>query len=104
MAERLPRTDAEADLLKRAIAELLRTIPETWADFDLDRLTVIQDNALFLLTAAGMVERRGWLRSTIANHPTAFEVRFQATGEGGSGLICTSGWYGGLHVPLVGIK
>ena len=61
MAERLPRTDAEADLLKRAIAELLRTIPETWADFDLDRLTVIQDNALFLLTAAGMVERRGWL-------------------------------------------
>ena len=74
---------AEADLLKPAIAELLRTIPESWAEFDLDRLTVIQDNALFLLTAAGMVERRGWLRSTIANHPTAFEVRFQATGEGG---------------------
>ena len=69
--------------LKPAIAELLRTIPETWAEFDLDRLTVIQDNALFLLTAAGMVERRGWLRSTIVNHPTAFEVRFKATGEGG---------------------
>ena len=83
MAERLPRTDAEADLLKPAIAELLRTIPETWAEFDLDRLTVVQDNALFLLTAAGIVERRGWLRSTIANHPTAFEVRFHATGEGG---------------------
>ncbi len=83
MAERLPRTDAEADLLKPAIAELLRIIPETWAEFDLDRLTVVQDRALFLLTAAGMVERRGWLRSTIANHPTAFEVRFQATGEGG---------------------
>ena len=83
MAERLPRTDAEADLLKSAIAELLRTIPETWAEFDLDRLTVIQDNALFLLTAAGMVERRGWLRSTIANHLTEFEVRFQATGEDG---------------------
>ena len=83
MAERLPRTDAEADLLKPAIAELLRTIPETWVEFDLDRLTVIQDNALFLLTAAGIVERRGWLRSTIANHPTAFEVRFHATGEGG---------------------
>ncbi len=83
MAERLPRTDAEADLLKPAIAELLRMIPETWVEFDLDRLTVIQDNALFLLTAAGMVERRGWLRSTIANHPTAFEVRFQTTGEGG---------------------
>ena len=74
---------AEADLLKPAIAELLRTIPESWAEFDLDRLTVVQDRALFLLTAAGMVERRGWLRSTIANHPTAFEVRFQATGEGG---------------------
>ncbi len=59
MAERLPRTDTEADLLKPAIAELLRTIPESWAEFDLDRLTVIQDNALFLLTAAGMVERLG---------------------------------------------
>jgi hypothetical protein len=67
MAERLPRTDAEASLLKAAIAELLRTIPETWAEFDLDRLTVIHNNALFLLTAAGLVERRGWLRSTIAN-------------------------------------
>jgi len=90
MAERLPQTDAEASLLKAAIAELLRTIPETWAEFDFDRLTVIQNNALFLLTAAGLVERRGWLRSTIANHPTAFEVRFQATGEGGFAKAITS--------------
>jgi len=83
VSEQLPKTDAEADLLKPAIAELLRTIPETWAEVDLAALTANQDTALFLLTAAGMVERRGWLRSTIANHPTCFEVRFQATGEGG---------------------
>jgi hypothetical protein len=83
VSERLPQTDAEADLLKTAIAELLRTVPKTWAEFDLEGLTRVQDNALFLLTAAGMVERRGWLRSSIANHPTCFEVCFQATGEGG---------------------
>ncbi len=81
--EQLPKTDTEADLLKPVLAEFLRTIPEIWVEFELDRLTAIQENALFLLTTAGMVERRGWLRSTIANHPTCFEVRFQATGEGG---------------------
>jgi hypothetical protein len=80
---KLPETDYEAELLKPAIAELLRTIPAMWAGFDFDKLTAVQSNALFLLTAAGMVERRGWIRSTIANHPTCFELRFQATGEAG---------------------
>jgi len=83
VSERLPKTDDEIELLKPAIAELLRTIPETWAEFNHDALTAIQANALFLLTAAGLVERRGWIRATIANHPTCFELRFQATGEGG---------------------
>ncbi len=83
VSERLPQTDDETELLKLAIAELLRTIPETWAEFNHDALTAIQANALFLLTAAGMVERRGWIRATIANHPACFELRFQATGEGG---------------------
>jgi hypothetical protein len=85
VSERLPRTEADADLLKPVIVKLLQTIPKSWAEFNLDALTAIEDNALFLLMAAGMVERRGWLRSTIANHPTCFEVRFQATGECGFG-------------------
>ena len=80
---RLPKTEAEAALLRPAIAKLLRTIPETWAEFDLDGLTAVEDNALFCLVAAGMVERRGWYRTSILNHPTYFEVQFQATGEGG---------------------
>ncbi|MEN6406358.1 MAG: hypothetical protein ABFC77_07800 [Thermoguttaceae bacterium] len=83
VSERLPQSDAEVELLKPAIADLLRTIPETWATFDADTLTAIQENALFLLTGAGMVERRGWYRSTMITHPTYFEVHFQATGEGG---------------------
>lgn len=80
---RLPKTEAEAALLRPAIRKLLRTIPETWAEFDLDGLTTVEDNALFCLVAAGMVERRGWYRTSILNHPTYFEVQFQATGEGG---------------------
>ena len=80
---RLPKTEAEAALLRPAIRKLLRTIPETWAEFDLDGLTAVEDNALFCLVAAGMVERRGWYRTSILNHPTYFEVQFQATGEGG---------------------
>jgi hypothetical protein len=65
------KTDAEVELLKPAIAELLRTIPETWAECNLDSLTPIQTSAFYLLLAAGMVERRGWVRPTIANHPAA---------------------------------
>ncbi|MBX3435235.1 MAG: hypothetical protein KF847_18100, partial [Pirellulales bacterium] len=79
---RIPQTNDEIELLKPAIAGLLRTIPETWAEFNHDDLTAIQANALFLLTAAGLVERRGWIRATLANHP-ARELRFQVTGEGG---------------------
>lgn len=82
-SERLPKTDAEVELLKPAISKLLRAIPESWAEFNFDSLTAIDDHALFLLVAAGMVERRGWVRSSIANHPTCFEFQFQATGEAG---------------------
>lgn len=83
VSSQLPKSDAEAEFLKPAIADLLRTIPETWAEFDQDALSAIQARALFLLTAAGMVERRGWIRSMFANHPTYFEFRFQSSGEQG---------------------
>ncbi|MEX0937366.1 MAG: winged helix-turn-helix domain-containing protein [Pirellulales bacterium] len=83
VSARLPTTKIEAAALRPVISDLLQSIPATWAEFDFDKLTALQSKALFLLTAAGMVERRGWIRATIANYPTCFEVRFQATGEGG---------------------
>jgi hypothetical protein len=76
-------TDLEAARHGPAIVDLLRSIPATWAELDLDKLTSLQEGSLFYLIAAGMVERGGWLRSTMANHPTVLEVRFQATGEYG---------------------
>lgn len=82
-SERLPATDAEAELLLPVIGEMLREVPESWGEFDLDALSHVQENALYLLTEAGMVERLGWLRASMANHATYFEVCFQATGEGG---------------------
>ena len=42
VSERLPRSDAEADLLKPVIANLLRTIPDTWVEFDHDSLSAVQ--------------------------------------------------------------
>lgn len=83
VSERLPKDDADADLLKPAIANLLRVIPETWAEFNIDSLTAIQSDALFLLTAAGMVERRGRVRCEMLSHSTYIDETFQATGEGG---------------------
>jgi hypothetical protein len=83
VSDRLPRTDAEADLLKPAIVELLQTIPETWAEFDNDKLTAVQSNALFLLVAAGLVERRFRVRLQMLSHPTIYEATLAVTGEAG---------------------
>jgi hypothetical protein len=43
-----------------------------------------------MLVAAGFVERRGWIRVRFAGHPNSFEVRYQATGEGGFGQALAS--------------
>jgi hypothetical protein len=83
VSAKLPASELEAAALNPPLASLLRTIPKIWAEFSADELSMLESRALFLLTAAGMVERRGWIRTTIANHPTSFELRFQATGEGG---------------------
>jgi len=83
ISERLPKTDAEANLLTPAIADLLRQIPENWSEFDSNKLTAAQSRVLFLLVAAGIVERRCRLRLRMLNHPTMFEATFTATGETG---------------------
>jgi hypothetical protein len=76
-------TEAEVNLLRPEIAGLLRKVPESWAEFASDSLTSIHADALFLLTAAGLVARRIWVRAKMANHDTCFQWRFQVTGEGG---------------------
>ena len=71
------------DLLQDAVADLLRRIPERWAECDADTLTPTESQALFLLVAAGMVERRIRLRAWLHNHPIAVEATITATGEYG---------------------
>ena len=77
------RITAPPELLKPAIAELVGRIPDTWQAYRPDDLTKIRAQALFLLTAAGMVERRERLRLRMADHPVEVEATLQATGEYG---------------------
>lgn len=77
------RITAPVDMLKPAIAELLRRIPETWQAYRPDDLTETQSQALFLLTAAGLVERRERFRLRMMNHPVIVEATITATGEYG---------------------
>lgn len=71
------------DLLQDAVAALLRRIPERWAEYNADALTATESQALFLLVAAGLVERRIRLRARLHNHPVAVEATITATGEYG---------------------
>lgn len=71
------------DPVAEAIASLLRSIPECWAAFDHDVLTAVEQRALYLLVAAGLVERRFTLRVEMAGNPGVIEATLAATGEGG---------------------
>jgi hypothetical protein len=84
------QNDEQAAVLWRDVFTLLQTIPETWAEFDRDAQTDAQSKALYMLVAAGFVERRGWLRVKFAGHPSFFEVRYRATGEAGMGQALAS--------------
>lgn len=66
-----------------AIETLLRTIPERWHDFDHDGLTATDQQALFLLVAAGLVERRFGLRLEMAGRGESIQAKLAATGEYG---------------------
>ncbi len=82
-ASRTRAAGGSPDILGDAVAALLRRIPESWAEYDADALTATESQALFLLVAAGMVERRGRFRLRMHNHPLAAEGTFAATGEYG---------------------
>lgn len=77
------RITAPPEMLEPAVAELLRRIPETWQTYKPDDLTATQSQALFLLVAAGMVEKRERMRMRFADHPVSAEATITATGEYG---------------------
>ena len=69
--------------LPQSIESLLRTIPECWHEFDHDDLTATEQQALFLLVAAGLVERRFGLQLEMAGRGEVVEAKLAATGEYG---------------------
>ena len=74
---------AHGDPLAAAVASLLRSIPERWTDFDHDALSRTAQQALFLLVAAGLVERRIGVRGEFAGEDSKIEFTIDATGEYG---------------------
>lgn len=75
--------DTADDFIQTAVAALLGRVPERWEEYDGDSLTATESQALFLLVAAGMVERRIRFRARMHNHPVAVEATVTATGEHG---------------------
>ncbi len=67
--------------IEATVASLLRSIPERWADFDHDALSSTELKALFLLVAAGLVERRIGVRGEFAGEGATIEFTIDATGE-----------------------
>ena len=67
----------------RCVESLLRSIPERWADFDHDAIASTEQRALFLLVAAGLVERRIGVRGEFAGQGPTVEFTIDATGEYG---------------------
>ncbi|MCA9286665.1 MAG: hypothetical protein KDA22_15685, partial [Phycisphaerales bacterium] len=69
--------------VSEAVESLLRGIPERWTEFDFNGLTSVEQRALFLLVAAGLVERRIGIRGEFAGQGPALEFAIDATGEFG---------------------
>lgn len=79
----LDRITAPPELLEPAIAELLARIPDAWQAYRPDDLTEVQEQALFLLTAAGMVHRHEPLRMRMAGQSLVVDATLEAAGEYG---------------------
>lgn len=69
--------------IEQAVSSLLQRIPEIWEEFDPDKLSVVQNDALRQLVAAGLVERRCRMRFRMLNHALAIEATVTSTGEYG---------------------
>jgi hypothetical protein len=87
---------SETITIEQAIFHFLHTVPETWTDYDPATLSALQERAVYVLTAAGMIERRVTLRLRMVGHPVAVEATITMTGEGGlaqaMGFVLTDIW------------
>jgi len=79
----LVRLTGANDPLDQAILALLARLPLRWEAIDLDGLTAIEQEALKLLVAGGMVERRFSIRVSLIGQPECVEATLTATGECG---------------------
>jgi hypothetical protein len=77
------KVGGSGDAVDKAVMELLHEVPEAWAELEHDGLTAVEQEALRLLTAAGMVERRFSIRLLLIGHPVQIDVTVTATGEHG---------------------
>ncbi len=92
----LPKTSEERYQIQSQIPRMLMRIPKRWTRWNPDKLTDIQERTLFLLVAAGLVERRCRLRMQLLNHPSTIEASLTFTGEAGvSSLeqVAASTWH-----------
>jgi hypothetical protein len=87
---------SEITTIEQVIVHFLHSVPETWTDHDPTTLSELQERAVYLLTAAGMIERRVTLRLRMVGHPVAVEATITMTGEGGlaqaMGFVLTDIW------------
>lgn len=67
----------------QAVLDQLNRLPMTWEPLDHDQLTATEQEALKLLTAGGLVERKFSVRLRLIGHAVAIEATVTATGEYG---------------------
>jgi len=69
--------------MEQHVEDLLRSIPEVWAEYDPDKLSDARSQAVTLLVLAGMVERRTHLRLRMFDHRLPVEATITFTGKYG---------------------
>jgi hypothetical protein len=77
------RNSPNDDSIEDLVSFFLRTVPETWTDHGSSKLSELQERAIRLLTAAGMIERRVTFRLRMAGQPVAVEATISLIGEVG---------------------
>jgi hypothetical protein len=82
---RLPASKAvnQGGALDGAAIDLLGRLPLRWRAIDVDAMASAEQEALKLLTAGGLVERRLSFRLSLIGHPVRVEATVTATGEYG---------------------
>ncbi len=71
---------AHVEPLDRAILDLLCSVPATWIDHDQDRLTSTQQEAVRLMTQAGLIEQRVRFKATITKVNQLARILARVTG------------------------